>query len=310
MSAPFAWAQNPASPGASSRQQAALGNIAAKIVLAQGEVTVLGADNQARRVKAGELIREGESIVTGKDGELHMRMEDGGYIAVRPNTRMNISQYQANGSASDRGIFGLISGSFRSITGWIGKFNRDRYLVRTSSATIGIRGTDHEPLVIPAGSNEGPPGTFDKVNAGGTFLMNDAGRADVAPGQAGFASPDRKSSPRVLDSVPAFFRTTPNEFLLDGKHDAVQNSLDQLREQRRADPAQSSQTGSNQAPSRSMTKVNVQNITQSQTGLINKQEINIGNAVKGSITDVTAKGVTQNQSGMLNQQKMNIGNAQ
>ena len=210
-------------------------NDAAKVALVEGDVTVIAGKNQRRKVKIGDVLVEGDSVVTGKDGELHLDMEDGGYMAIRPNTKMKIVKYQAKGNDSDAGVFGLLQGSFRSVTGWIGKFNREKYIVRTPNATIGIRGTDHEPLVIPAGSTDGEAGTYDKVNAGGSVIKTPQGRAEVAPNQAGFAPHGGKSAPRTLQAVPAFFKPTRNERLLEGKHDAVQKLITQRRETRKAE---------------------------------------------------------------------------
>src|SRR5258708_690076 len=106
-------------------------NRAAKIVLMEGDVRVLDGTRKRRAVALGDAINEGDFIVTGTDGELQLDMEDGGYLAVRPNTRMRIAKYQANGDENDTGGFGLLQGSFRSVSGWIGKFNRNNYLVRT-----------------------------------------------------------------------------------------------------------------------------------------------------------------------------------
>ncbi len=215
-------------------------NNAAKVALVEGNVVVIAPAvantiAQRRNVKVGDMLVEGESIVTGRDGELHLDMEDGGYMAIRPNTQMRIVKYQAKGNDSDTGVFGLLQGSFRSITGWIGKFNQRKYTVRTPSATIGIRGTDHEPLVIPAGSTEGEPGTYDKVNAGGSVITTSQGRAEVSPNQAGFVAHGGKTAPRILSDVPEFFRATRNERLLDGKHDTVQQSIAERRDVRRAE---------------------------------------------------------------------------
>src|SRR5438132_13569055 len=64
------------------------------------------------------------------------------------------------------------------------------------------------------------------------------------------------------------------------------------------------------AQSGSQSKVNVEGINQQQAGMLNKQEMDLGNAKGGGKTDVTAKNINQQQAGMLNQQKMSIGNAE
>lgn len=218
---------------AQSVQPSAAPNLAGMVELVEGDVKVYDKAKKPRHVVVGDSILEGEGIVTGRDGELHIDMEDGGLIAVRPNTRMSIVAYRAEGDDQDKGIFSLLQGTFRSVTGWIGKFNPRSYQVRTPTATIGVRGTDHEPLVIPEGSREGEPGSYDKVNAGGTFIQTRHGSIDVKPDQAGFAPLRGRPLPRLLPQVPAFFKATRHEAAIAARHEAVRKVIDQRRDERR-----------------------------------------------------------------------------
>ena len=220
--------------------------VAGKVELTEGDVRFLDTANRVRRPAVGDAISEGESIVTGADGEVHLRMEDSGYVAVRPGTRMRIVNFRAQGDADDRSVIGLLQGSFRSVTGWIAKAGRDRAIVRTPTATIGIRGTEHEPLVIPEGSKLGDPGTYDRVHAGETEIRTKQGNISVRPNQAGFASLRGAQRPRVLDRVPAFFRPTRNEARFSGLHERVSRQLDQQRQERRQLIEQRRKTGAGQ----------------------------------------------------------------
>jgi hypothetical protein len=207
-------------------------NTAGAIDLIEGDVRILDANRQRRPApKVGDTLYEGDSVVTGANGELHINMQDGGYLAVRANTQMRIAKYQANGDANDTSVIGLFKGTLRSVTGFIGKYNQKNYLIRTPTATIGVRGTDHEAYVIPANDPTGEAGTYDKVNAGGTFMQTPQGRTEVTPNQAGFAP--RGGKPRVLDSVPKFFKPTRNEHLVETHRAAMEPKLQQLREQRK-----------------------------------------------------------------------------
>ena len=210
-------------------------NRAAKVVLVEGDVAAYSPTRQKRALAVGGTVSEGDSIVTGKDGELHLDMEDGGYMSVRPNTKMRFVKYQAKGEDTDTAVFGLLEGSLRSVTGWIGKFNPAKYTVRTPNATVGIRGTDHEPFVIPKGSSLGEPGTYDKVNEGGSFIQTPGGRADVAPNQAGFVPQEKGAKPRVLSEIPKHFRAGRFDQRFQGKHAEVLAGMDKRREARRAE---------------------------------------------------------------------------
>jgi hypothetical protein len=222
-------AQNVAAPVATA------GIVAGKIELVEGDVTIYDRGKTARRVRVGDALYEGDGVVTGRNGELHVAMDDGGYLAVRSNTSMSVIAYQAQGRDDDRSVFNLVAGSFRSITGWIGRHNPRAYQVRTQTATIGIRGTDHEPMVIPDGSPAGEAGTYDKVNAGGTYIESTQGhgRIDVTPNRAGFAPLRGRPAPRLLAEVPRLYRPTRYEQRLVNRHQAAQKGSERLREDRR-----------------------------------------------------------------------------
>jgi hypothetical protein len=210
-------------------------NPAARVELVEGEVSIRSRTNVQRKATLGDTVYAGEGVTTGHNGEIHLAMEDGGYLAVRPNTSMSVIAYQAFGRDDDQSVLSLITGSFRSITGWIGRHNPRSYQVRTPTATIGVRGTDHEPMVIPDGSKDGEAGTYDKVNEGGTFLQSNTGRGRIEIGRdrTGFTPLRGGSAPRVLAQTPRFYRSTRNEGRLLRKHEAVQRSIERLRQQRR-----------------------------------------------------------------------------
>jgi hypothetical protein len=206
--------------------------IAGKVVLVEGDVRVYGRNQELRRPKLDDSLYEGDSIVTGDGGEVHFNMEDGGYIGVRPNTRMRIANYKAEGGSDDQSVIALLEGSFRSITGWIGKLGGSHYRIVTRTVTIGVRGTEHEPHVIPEGSTVGEPGTYDRVHDGETVMQTPKGTVNVRVNQAGFMPLRGEARPRVLDRIPAFFRPTRNEGRFQGLHLRVQQQLEQRRRQR------------------------------------------------------------------------------
>jgi hypothetical protein len=233
--APAAAAKSAAAPPAATAAPAAgnPANSAGAVDLVEGDVQVFDPNHTRRTVKLKDAVNEGDSVVTGTDGEIHLNMQDGGYIAIRPNTVMQIMKYQANGNDDDTSVIGIVKGALRSVTGFIGKFNSKNTKIVTPTATIGIRGTDHETLVREDSDASGEAGTYDKVNAGGTFIQTKEGRTDVTPNSAGFAPKAGNAAPRLLARVPSFFKPTRNEHLIEGKHAQIQSKLQQLREQRR-----------------------------------------------------------------------------
>jgi hypothetical protein len=210
---------------------------AARVALVEGDARFLDAAGAVRRPKAGDLLYEGDGIVTGPDGEVQLAMEDGGYIGVRPNSEMQVVAFRADGRPDDLSVISLLRGSFRSVTGWIaalGGMGGTGDVLRTPNAAIGVRGTDHEALVVPEGAGEGrPAGTYDRVYAGEIVIESREGALAVRAGQAGFA-PLEGSGARVLERIPDFFRPTRNEARFDGLHERIRRELERRRQERRS----------------------------------------------------------------------------
>ncbi len=145
-------------------------------------------------------------------------MSDGASITVRASTDMRISRYrfvEEGPAAQNSSTLEIVKGALRVITGLIGQSNRSGYAINTPTATIGIRGTDHEPAYYPEGDPEvadHEPGTFDKVNEGETFLRNEAGQEVVVRrGRVAFMSQNRRLAPRLLDGEPPLYRRMANQ---------------------------------------------------------------------------------------------------
>jgi len=224
----LAWAQGPSSSSSDAGERSAAGTVS----LVEGDVRFLDVKQQVRHPRAGDTIYEGEGIVTGSDGEVHLDMQDGGYIGVRPGTKLNIVNFKAEGGQDDGFLLGLLEGSFRAVTGWITRSSGRRAEVQTPTVTIGIRGTDYEPLVVPEGSGAAEAGTYNRVNIGETEMRTAQGSVVVKPNQAGFVPRRGTAAPRVLDRVPPIFRPTRNEKRFEGLHQRIHQHLEQRRQQR------------------------------------------------------------------------------
>jgi len=109
-------------------------------------------------------------------------MKDGALLSLRPNTELVITDYNFNGreDGSERSFMELVRGGFRTITGYIGHKNKHNYRVKTSVATIGIRGTHYGLMVCSDGScsNESEPledGVYGGVVDGSISVSNNSG---------------------------------------------------------------------------------------------------------------------------------------
>jgi hypothetical protein len=187
-------------------------NSSGEVVVVTGSVKSFDMQWRERFLQKGDAVVPGDRIVTADNSLIQLRMSDGGFLSVRSGTEMRIDQFVFDEKNQKNSSFlvSLIKGGFRSITGLIGKTNPDAYQIRTPVATIGIRGTDHEPMYIPpaAPNVETPnvPGVYDKVNEGETYLRNEHGVLSIKPGQVGFSAFKPEVAPQMLQRVPEFYK--------------------------------------------------------------------------------------------------------
>jgi hypothetical protein len=117
---------------------------AARVTFSHGPVAATAADGARRALARGAEIDAGDTISTGK-GRAQLRFTDGSFVSLKPNTDFRVDEYAFKGGndTTERGFFSLLRGGLRTITGLVGRVRKGRYRMRTSVATLGIRGTDY-----------------------------------------------------------------------------------------------------------------------------------------------------------------------
>ena len=113
---------------------------AAKVVYATGEVSARDTGGTRRLLQKGDIIASGDAVVPGK-GRAQLKLTDGGFVALDPNTEYVIEDYRLDQASPDSGrsFFNLVRGGMRFVTGAIGKVKRKNWRMRTAVATIGNR---------------------------------------------------------------------------------------------------------------------------------------------------------------------------
>lgn len=176
--------------------------LAGRVVFAAGAVNVTSADGAARVLNRGDSINSGDRISTGT-GRVQIRFMDGGFIALQPNTEFGVDQYVFSNKkpTETSSVFNLIRGGMRTITGTIGKINKQSYRVRTPVATIGIRGTGYLASVSDAG------GLDLSVSHGFVNVANASGDITAGVGQNIVVS-DANSAPKLSGKKAQLSTTT------------------------------------------------------------------------------------------------------
>jgi hypothetical protein len=181
---------------------------AARVDFATGDVKALSPDGRSRTLDKGAEIGSGETIDTG-NGRAQVRFTDGAQVSLQPQTQFRIDDYRFSGKAdgSEKGFFSLLRGGLRTITGLVGRTNRDNYKVTTTVATIGIRGTEFSVAYGNSISVTTGEGIVQVCNAAGCLIVNSGESAVVTDNNTQPLMTNKKTElpPSQPDSVlPAF----------------------------------------------------------------------------------------------------------
>ncbi len=149
---------------------------AGRFLLAAGDVVVARGPAEIRAA-TGTLVQSGDTIRVGPASNAQIRLADESIVGLRPGTifRLDEFAYSGQGDGNARSLFTLLKGGFRTVTGAIGRLHsRERYAVRTPTATIGIRGTHYTVVHC-----DNDCGTANRVSLA---ALDSIAQSDVAPG--------------------------------------------------------------------------------------------------------------------------------
>ena len=168
---------------------------AAKVEFVWGTAFALSASGEKNELTKGSSIQVGDTVVS-EDARLQLRFTDGGFVSLAPHSEFRVNAYSYSGKpdGTEHISMELLKGGLRTIDGLIGKAVQAAYELKTSVATMGIRGTEYTVVY-----GEGVSGT---VSAGAIAVCNAGGCIDVARGQSYFVA-NIQTKP-VYISKPAF----------------------------------------------------------------------------------------------------------
>ena len=184
-----------------------------------GTLSVQRPDGSVKVLAERSSVSVGDVITTQRDSYAQLRFSDGGQVTLRPETQVKIEGYAYDEGRPERDNFAmqLFKGGLRSLTGLIGKRsnNRNAYRMVTSTATIGIRGTDYTAIQIPPpppGQTPPPsslaPGVYVTVADGTVAFISGGVEQLVRVGQAAFSG-NFNLPPRIIPPPPNLPQVTP-----------------------------------------------------------------------------------------------------
>ena len=203
------------------------GQVAGSIVHLSGPLMAKKADGTVKVLATRSEVEVGDTLVSEKNTYAQLKLIDNSEIMLKPNTTFVVEafSFDAGKPDGDSASFNLIKGGLRSITGLLGKRNKEKFQLKTPTATIGIRGTTFVaqfiepapgvPVPVAAGLPSPKPtlapGLYVQVIDGLIHLSNPAGAQSFSAGQFGF-TPSFKQPPVVLPVNPGMQFTPPPAF--------------------------------------------------------------------------------------------------
>jgi len=117
--------------------------VAGTVIQLSGPLIAKKADGALKILSLKSEVESGDTLVTEKNTYAMIKFIDNGEITLKPSTTFKIDNYayDAGQPDGDSASFNLVKGGLRSITGLLGKRNKERFALKTPTATIGIRGT-------------------------------------------------------------------------------------------------------------------------------------------------------------------------
>ena len=117
------------------------GAAAGEFTFVVGDVSLTKSNGQRLIPVRGTVVDPGDRIATGANGMAQLNMVDNARLSLRPATQFTIEAYPDRRDSNDGAILSLVKGTLRTFTGLLASTNRDKFVMKTRVATVGIRGS-------------------------------------------------------------------------------------------------------------------------------------------------------------------------
>lgn len=223
--------------------------VAGTVTQLSGPLLAKKASGAVKILSLKSEVESGDTLVTEKNTYAMVKFIDNSEITLKPASQLTIDNFAFDNAKpdGDSASFNLLKGGMRSVSGLLGKRNKEKFALKTPAATIGIRGTTFIVDYIPgddtalaslqaylnastAGLGDTPPiaplqmaqlnvpkvpslapGLYVHVLDGLINVTNPAGSQTFNAGQFGF-TPNFKAPPVIVPQNPGLKFTPPPVF--------------------------------------------------------------------------------------------------
>ena len=213
------------------------GLVAGTVRHLSGPLIAKKADGKIKVLALRSEVEQGDTLVSEKNTYALIKFIDNSEITLRPDSSFKIESfaYDEGKPQGDSATFSLVKGGLRSVTGLMGKRNKEKFSLKTPTATIGIRGTTFIAHYVPPPPPDGaaprnggvqdllnlgkaadgtvslPPGLHLSVSEGAIIVTNNGGALGFQAGQFGYV-PHANQPPVVVTANPGLQFVPPPAF--------------------------------------------------------------------------------------------------
>jgi hypothetical protein len=151
------------------------------------------------------IVCKGDKYMTDSASVIQLTLRDGSVITVGKDSEFTFSEYKIYKDKPNLALFELTKGAFRAVTGFMTK-RPHRYEVKTSLATVGVRGTDFWggfgltenglDVVMLSGK-----GVYVTNNQGATVELDSEGLGTTVTDMAAPVTPEKWDDAKVAKAV-------------------------------------------------------------------------------------------------------------
>ena len=198
--------------------------VVASVINLSGVLTVRQANGSTKLLAVKSQVEQGDTLITETNTFARLKFTDASEVVLRPASEVRVDKFSfdENKPDNDSLVINMLKGGMRTVSGLIGKRNRDVVKYVTPTATIGIRGTTIDLQNIPSAQDAVPtsgastdaqtaalqPGDYILVVLGKIEVSNPAGSATFTEGQYGFVA-TKGTAPVTLPANPGLKFTLP-----------------------------------------------------------------------------------------------------
>lgn len=185
-----------------------------KITSVKGEVYIQR-ETTTISAKVGSILELKDQIITKNNSKVILLFNDNTSITVGKSSTLEVRKYvfDTNTKSNNKATFGFGKGIFRTITGKLGKLNPKGFKIKTSTATIGIRGSDGRIIVTDSGD-------VKLTTIEGGFVLSIQGKEIFIP--KGATGQSQKGALSVFLTTAKFLANNP---------ELVENEAEELKKE-------------------------------------------------------------------------------